>query len=121
MQALKRPLRLLVPLRNGLNHCRNLSRIARSAGLGKGNPAWETYKLEKYIQQSTDLLLCKVKAALCCALKRVSRGAAPEAEAGKRPAQGADGASACIYVSACLWAPAFLPTPSRCTSLPFCT
>ncbi|KAI7845122.1 hypothetical protein COHA_001327 [Chlorella ohadii] len=32
------------------------------SGLGKGNPAWETYKLEKYIQQSTDLLLCKMDA-----------------------------------------------------------
>lgn len=27
----------------------------------EANPAWETYKLEKYIQQATDLLLCKVR------------------------------------------------------------
>ena len=35
----------------------------RAAGWNsQSNPAYQTYKLEKYIQQSTDLLLCKMDA-----------------------------------------------------------
>ena len=47
------------------DHAADLANAAALALLASGhssqsNPAWQTYKLEKYIQQSTDLLLCKV-------------------------------------------------------------